>query len=114
MAAMSLRPLFAILIAVGMFLAPLAIRSGVAMAMPLSGHHGQMAEDDHCGEQPAKNKHEKSAEDACCVAMCTAVAPAPASELEPQLFAASRDRPALDRFGRSFLAELPTPPPRLA
>ena len=114
MAAMSLRPLFSILIAIGMFLAPLAIRSGAAMAMPLSGHHEQMAMADHCGEQPSKNKHEKSGESVCCVAMCMAVAPAPASELEPQALAASLNSPAPDQFGRSYFAELPTPPPRLA
>ena len=111
---MSLRPLFAILIAIGMILAPLGIRSGAAMAMPPSGHHEQMAMSDHGGEQPAKGKHQKSAEDACCVAMCMAVAPAPASELEPHALSASLDRPGLDQFGRSFLAKLPTPPPRLA
>lgn len=114
MAAMSLRPLFAILIAIGMFLAPLAIRSGAAMAMPPSGHHEQMAMTDHCGDQPASDKHEKSGKNADCVAMCMAVALAPAAGLEPQALSASRDRPALDRFERSFLAELPTPPPRLA
>ena len=113
-AVMSLRPLFAILVAIGMFLAPLAIRSGAAMAMAPSGHHDQMAMSGHCGEQPAKNKHQKSSESACCVAMCMAVAPAPAAKLELQFLTASLDRPAPDHFGRSFLAELPTPPPRLA
>jgi len=113
MAAMSLRPLFAILIAIGMFMAPLAIRSGGAMAMAPSDHHEQMAMSDHCGEQPSNTKHQKSNESACCVAMCMAVAPAPAAKLEPHFLAASLDRPALDQFGRSFLAELPTPPPRL-
>jgi hypothetical protein len=113
MAAMSPRPLFAILVAVGMLLAPLGIRSGVAMAAAPSNHHEQMAMGEHCGEQPAKTKHEKSSESACCVAMCMAVAPAPA-KLEPHFPTASVERPGLDQFGRSFLAELPTPPPRLA
>jgi hypothetical protein len=110
----AVRPIFAILVAIGMFLAPLAIRGGVAMAMPQSGHHEQMAMADHCGEQSSSCKHEKSGKNADCLAMCMAVALAPASDLEPQALAVSRDRPALDRFGRSFLAELPTPPPRLA
>jgi hypothetical protein len=114
MAAMSLRPLFAILVAIGMFLAPLAIRSGAAMAMPQTGDHADMAMGEHCGEQPSKGKHEKSGEQACCVAMCIAVAPAPVSGLEPQMLTASTDVPGRDRTGHSFLAELPTPPPRLA
>ena len=114
MAAMSLRPLFAILIAIGLFLAPLAIRSGAAMAMPPSGHQEQMAMGEHCDEQPSKGKHEKSGESACCIAMCMAVAPAPVCELPPQALAAALKSPASDQSGRSFLAELPTPPPRLA
>jgi len=114
MAAMSLRPLFAILVAIGMVLAPLAIRSGATMAMAPSDHQEQMAMDDHCGAQPAKTKHDKSGESACCVAMCMAIAPAPAARLEPQFLTAPLDRPAPDRFGRSFLARLPTPPPRFA
>ena len=115
MAAMSLRPLFAMLVAVGMLLAPFGIRSGAAMAVaPSSNHHEQMAMGEHCGGQPAKTKHEKSSESACCVAMCMAVAPAPAAEPEPHFLTASIDSLAIEQFGRSFLAELPTPPPRLA
>ena len=114
MGAMSFRPLFAILIAIGMFLAPLAIRSGAAMATPAPDHHGQMTKSDHCGEVPAKGQHRKAGENACCVAMCMAVAPAPAAQLGPQFLSASPDLPAPEQFGRSFLAELPTPPPRLA
>ena len=114
MAAMSLRPLVAILIAIGLFMAPLAIRSGAAMAMPQPRAHSQMPPSEHCGKQPATGKHQKSGESACCVAMCIAVAPAPTPKLEPHFLTASRDRPTPDQFGRSFLAELPTPPPRLA
>jgi len=111
---MSLRPLFAILVAIGMLLAPLGIRSGAAMAMAPSNHHDRVAVGEHCGEQPIKTSHEKSSESACCVAMCMAVAPAASARIGPQFLAVSHDRPAPDRFGRSFLAELPTPPPRIA
>jgi hypothetical protein len=111
---MSLRPLFAILVAVGMMLAPLAIRSGAAMAMAPADHHGQMVSGDHCSDAPARSKHEKPGESACCVAMCMAVAPAPSAKLEPHFVTASVDRPGLDRSGSSFVAELPTPPPRAA
>ena len=113
MTAMSLRPLFAILIAIGMFLAPLAMSSGAAMAIAPS-NHGQMMAAEHCGEQPAQNKHQESGESACCVAMCMAIAPVPVAKLEPHFLSASVDLPGLDQFGRSFLAELPTPPPRVA
>ena len=110
----SLRPLFAILIAVAMLFAPLAMRSGSAMAMAPADHHSQMMEKGHCGEQPAKSEHGKSTEKSCCVAMCTAVAVAPVSPAEPFVFRQSIERPVLTQFSHSFLAKLPTPPPRRA
>jgi hypothetical protein len=110
----SLRPLFAILIAVAMLFAPLAMQSGSAMAMAPADHHSQMMEKGHCGEQPAKGDHGKSTEKSCCVAMCTAVAVAPVSPAEPFAFPQSVERPALAQSSHSFLAELPTPPPRRA
>lgn len=112
---MGLRSLFAVLIAVAMLFAPLAMRSGSAMAMaPAADHHAQMMGDDHCGEQPAKGNNSKSYDKSCCVAMCTAIAVAPTTLIEPHALAASAERPSLDQFRHSYLAELPTPPPRLA
>ena len=111
---MSLRPLFAILFAVAMLFAPLATIGGSAMAMAPADHHAQMAESGHCGEQPAKGDHHKAPEKSCCVAMCAAVAVAPTTTIEPNSLATSVDRPSLTQFDHSFLAELPTPPPRLA
>lgn len=111
---MSLRPLFAMMIAVAMLFAPLAMQSGSAMAMAPADHHAQMMESGHCGEQPAKDHDGKSIEKSCCVAMCTAIAVAPTTAIEPHALASSVERPALTQFHHSFLAELPTPPPRLA
>jgi hypothetical protein len=112
---MSLRPLFAMLIAVAMLFAPLAIQSGNAMAMaPAADHHAQMMEGGHCGDQPAKSQDSQSDDKSCCVAMCTAIAVAPTTPIEPHALASSVERPSLTQFSHSFLAELPTPPPRLA
>jgi len=111
---MMLRPIFAILIAAAMLFAPLAMQSGSAMAMVPADHHSQMIESGHCGEQPAKGDHGKSTEKSCCVAMCAAVAVAPTVSFEPHALASSTERPSLAQFHHSFLAELPTPPPRLA
>jgi hypothetical protein len=111
---MSLRPLLAMLFAFAMLFAPLATQGGAAMAMTPTDHHAQMMESGHCGEQPAKGDHDKAADKSCCVAMCAAVAVAPATYIEPHSFSRPVERPALDQFQRSFLAELPTPPPRLA
>ena len=111
----SIRRLFAILIAFAMLFAPLAMQSGSAMAMaPAAGHHAQMMDSGHCGEQPAKDHHGKKVDKSCCAAMCTAVAVAPAPISKPHAFASSIEQPSLVQFDHSFLAELPTPPPRLA
>lgn len=110
----SLRPLFAMLVAFAMLFAPLALQSGSAMAMAPADHHAQMMERGHCGEQPAKGDHGKSADKSCCVAMCAAVAVAPTAPIEPLALVSSSERPSLAQFHHSFLAELPTPPPRIA
>ncbi|MEO6113723.1 MAG: hypothetical protein ABIP07_04655 [Sphingomicrobium sp.] len=109
---MSLRRLFAVLIAVAMLFAPLALRSGSAMAMAPAKHHSQMMGKGHCGEQPGKDG--KSAGKSCCAAMCTAVALAPVSPVEPFAFPLSIERPSLAQSSHSYLAKLPTPPPRRA
>ena len=112
----SLRPLFAILIAVGMLFAPLAMQSGSAMAMAMApaDHQSQMMNQGHCSDQPSSGKGSKVPGKSCCIAMCTAVAVAPVSTVEPLAFERIGDRPALDQFHRSYLAELATPPPRRA
>ena len=110
----SIRPLFAMLIAFAMLFAPLALQSGAAMAMAPADHHAQMMETGHCGEQPAKSQHGKMVDKSCCAAMCVAVAVAPSVTVEPHEYTPSVERPALDQFQRSYLAELPTPPPRRA
>ena len=110
----SIRPLFAILIAFAMLFAPLAMQSGAAMAMAPADHNAQMMETGHCSEQPAKSHNGKMVDKSCCAAMCAAVAVAPAVTTEPDTYARTVDRPAPDQFQRSYLAELPTPPPRRA
>ncbi|MDP9422052.1 MAG: hypothetical protein M3Q19_04320 [Pseudomonadota bacterium] len=111
---MSHRSLFAMLIAFAMLFAPLALQSGAAMAMAPADHHAQMMESGHCGEQPAKSQDGKTMDKSCCAAMCAAVAVAPSVKAEPHVLTPSAQRPALDQFQHSFIAELPTPPPRLA
>ena len=108
------RSIFAMLIAAAMLFAPFAMRSGGAMAAMPSNHHSQAMDKSHCGDQPATGKDHKSTGKSCCAAMCTAIAVAPGSPVEPLAYARSIDRSAIDQFGRSFLAKLPTPPPRRA
>jgi hypothetical protein len=112
---MTLRQLSAVMIAVAMLFAPVAMASGSAMAMPpTADHHAQAIDSGHCEEQPGPSKDSHSDEQPCCAAMCTGIAVAPAGPAEPLALAASPDRPSPSGLGHSFLAELPTPPPRLA
>ena len=108
------RSIFAILIAAAMLFAPFAMRSGDAMAAMPSNHHSQAMDKSHCGNQPATEKDHKSTAKSCCAAMCTAIAVAPVSPVEPVAYARNSDRPTIEQFGRGFLAELATPPPRRA
>lgn len=115
LARMSPRLLFAILIAVAMLFAPLAVSSGSAMAVaPSADHHAQMMDSGHCSEQPAQGDHDRAPEKSCCVAMCASVAVASSASVEPLIFLEPVERSSLVQLAHSFLAELPTPPPRLA
>lgn len=109
----SIRSLFAILIAAAMLFAPLATQDGSAMAMAPAAQ-AQVIEKGHCQEQPAKGSDHNPASKSCCVAMCASLAIALAAPVQPFAYARSADQPAIEQFGRSFLAELPTPPPRRA
>lgn len=110
----SLRPLFATLVAFAMLFAPLAMETGSAMAMAPSDHQSQMMEKGHCGDQPAKGKDGKAMGKSCCVAMCAAVAVTAAAAVEPLAFARTVNRPSQEQFHHSYLAKLATPPPRRA
>ena len=57
----SLRPLFATLIALAMLFAPLAMQTGSAMAMAPADHQSQMVNQGHCGDQPASDAEGKMA-----------------------------------------------------
>ena len=113
MSHVSISKFFAILIAMAMLFAPFAMRNGGAMAAAPSVHHSQMMDKGHC-EQPATDEDSMSPDKSCCAAMCAAIAVAPVSPADPVAFARSVDHPSLEQFRHSFLAKLPTPPPRVA
>ncbi|HXG80508.1 MAG TPA: hypothetical protein VNJ05_01770 [Sphingomicrobium sp.] len=112
-AAVLLRPIFAMLIALGLLLAPFGARTGMAMASPPTDHHEAMAQS-HCDGEPDRQQPAEQKSDNCCAAMCTAVAAVPAGAIEPLVLSPSVERPGLDRFRHGFLVKLPTPPPRIA
>jgi hypothetical protein len=105
------RRLFALLFAVAMTLAPLGMPAMAAAAAP-AAHHGAMAGQEHCDEQPQPDRHQSAADKSCCVAMCVAVV-VPAGVAELAEYHAVRERPASDVGRRGFLGEIATPPPKL-
>lgn len=109
---MRLRTLIATLIALAMVFAPLAA-PGAAAAAPAAGHHAQMMDSGHCDEQQP-GEHDKGPVDQCCVATCSATALDAPLALDFALAATALPFPPPEPFGRGYLADLPTPPPRRA
>ena len=108
-----LRRLHLILSALALLIAPIAMQSGVAMAaMPMD--HGGMAKAGPCGESAPEKSDKPGAMTQCCIAMCAAVAPLDAALFEPIAYHAPVLASWVATEHRPFLAELPTPPPRLA
>ena len=110
----SLRPFFAILIAAAMMLSPFAMRGGMAMAAAPADHHAQMAVDKHCGSQSGDRMSDTMNDKGCCAAMCANVTLPAAAPAEPIGFARRIDLPMIASIRASFLAKVPTPPPRAA
>lgn len=107
---MSIRKLFAILVALSVLFAPAV--TGAAMAA--ARHHAmQMMEGGHCQAPPARSAdHDKMDGKNCCISMCTAVAVAPSTPAEA---AGPRQQVAQFVSPRTYhglLAEIATPPPR--
>lgn len=99
------------MIAFALLLAPLISGGGKAMAMAVPDHHSEMTKSGHCGDQPVRLGG-KASDKSCCVATCAPLAVAPAVPTDERHHASSVERPPLSRDHHSFLAKLPTPPPR--
>ncbi len=108
----SVRPVFAILIALAMLFAPFAMQSGGAQAAMPADHHAEAMEASHCSGDTGKA--DQRGDHDCCAAMCAAAALAPAMAAKLPMLTRGDDRPGIEHFGRSHLAKLPTPPPRTA
>jgi hypothetical protein len=62
---MIVRRLFALLFAVTMSLAPLGMPAMAEAPTPAS-HHGAMAKNGHCDQQPQPTQHHKASDKGCC------------------------------------------------
>ena len=115
---MSIRTLFALLVAIAVLFAPAVTRAGEALAA-VPDHHEQMMQSGHCKTAPSHSDGEKSsghdkAGMNCCISMCMAVAlttPAPAAAMATH---AELPTFALIHQYHGCIAEIATPPPRLA
>lgn len=110
----SIRTLFAVLVAFAVLCAPAFTRAGEAFAAS-SGHHGQMMEAGHCTIPPSgAADHDKAPAKSCCISMCMAVAVAPAAPIVGKVAASAPAVSGLRAFHAIGPAELATPPPKLS
>lgn len=114
---MSIRTLFAMVVTLAVLFAPALTRASEASAA-VPDHHVQMMESGHCKSAPAQSGDDTSSDEAagksCCISMCMAVAVVPAIPTKSVSVhgPAATFAPANQYRGR--IAELATPPPRLA
>ena len=109
---MSVRKLFAILVAVAVLFAPAFTSAGTAYAA-VSDHHAQMMDKGHC--DPAMDMdRDEPADMACCGAMCMAVAVAPPASQMAKPLIGSVTVAGLQEFETGIPPEIATPPPRAA
>jgi hypothetical protein len=115
-AAVRLREIFAMMVAMAMAMVPLAMPMGQLEAAP-AGHHQAINADvnrpGHCPDAPQPG-HPAQTDKSCCVAGCMAPAILPAPAEATDLAGTTPARPAADRFRPGYLGEIATPPPRLA
>ena len=108
----SIRKLFGVLIALAVLLAPGV--TGAAMAAS-PDHQMQMMQAGHCNmPMSGKSDHDKMSGKSCCIAMCMAVAIAPSAPADVQPLRAQVTPFAIAKTYHGTVAEIATPPPRLA
>jgi hypothetical protein len=109
---LSLRKLFAILLALAVLFAPGV--SSAAMAAS-QNHDTQLMEAGHCQAPPSRTAHHDQTDGkSCCIAMCMALAVAPSTPTEA---APPREQVAgfvAPKAYHGTLSEIATPPPRHA
>lgn len=113
-----IRLISSILFVAAMLLAPLAMQSGAAMAMPTGHHQSQMMTSGHCDSESSNGQDQDQdkgeAAKSCCVAMCAAAALPVTAAFEAHAFGATVRSPTVQDFRFGYFGELPTPPPRSA
>lgn len=111
---MGIRSLLGFVLGLAMLFASAVTGTATASAATMN-HDLQMMEMGHCSTAPSGHHDGKPMPKQCCIAMCAAavaVAPAAPAELPLQQQAAAVF--PLPKVHQGYLAEIATPPPRLA
>jgi len=112
---MSLRKLFAIVIALALLLAPGFSRLGEASAAVPDGYHAQMIKDGHCqSPAPAPNDDQKAPAKSCCLSMCMGVTVASPHPVHTDKAGPAPTTFVVRSLHLSYLGDIATPPPKLA
>ena len=107
----SIRRLFAFVLAVSVLFAP-GVASAALAAAP---HHDmQMMQAGHCQTPPSHSGDHKMGGKNCCIAMCMAVAVAPSTPAENAPLGEQVAQFASPQAYHGLPAEIATPPPRHA
>ena len=108
---MSLRTLFAALVAIAVLFAPALTRAGEAFAA-VPDHHAQMMKSGHCKMTPSHSPDDGKAGMTCCISMCMAVAVAtPLPDAAVPVHDSVVSFSLTERY-HGLPAEIATPPPR--
>jgi hypothetical protein len=113
-ATVSIRKLFAILVALSVLLAP-SVAAAADHGMSMADHEKTMMEMGHCQAPPSGHlDHDKKAGSSCCISMCLAVAVAPTTPNLEKHLRAEQPNLFVPTEHEAFLGEIATPPPRFA
>ena len=114
LSSMGTRPLLQFIVMIAVLFAS-ALTGSAAVSAATMNHDMPTMEMGHCGSSPSTDHDGKLAPKQCCIAMCAAavaIAPAVPPEL-PTLQQAVANFP-IPAAPRGCLAEIATPPPRMA
>jgi hypothetical protein len=109
---MSIRKVFAVLVALSVLFAPSAAAAAHQAAM--SGQHMHMMEMGHCDGLPSKGDHDKAPGTSCCISMCMAVGISPQGPVSSVQVEDANSYFAVATSWHGYLGEIATPPPRSA
>lgn len=108
----SIRRLFAILVAVAVLFGPVFTHASAASAA-VGGHHSQMVDAGNCeSPTPVSSQDDTTPTKSCCVSMCMGVAAMPAPRASSSMVRPVPAVAAIPTLHLSYLGEIATPPPR--